>query len=255
MRIAAVVSLLAASTLHAQGTIAGVVRDEAGQPIRDADVVIIGEQVRGRTDSAGRFAINGIDKGFYHVRARRLGYLPSELTTDLSKNGKVELTFELRIRPAILDSIVVRADPNNRCPDRTMVGYHCRKQRGKGVFLSDDDLADRGAIELGDVFRDVDGFRLQTIVTRWGPKPQPFATRGARCINALVNGLPFGPTNPLPDFAVNLIAVEIYALPGDVPPEYQRFLSLWSSRQSSSPVGRDSNNARCSLVVYWTRYS
>jgi hypothetical protein len=252
MRTAVVLSLLLASALPAQGTISGVVLDQAGRPIRDADVMILGDKARGRTDSTGRFTIANVEKGFYHVRARRLGFAPSEVTTDLSKNGKVELSFELKVRPAILDSVRVIA--SGRCPDRTIIGYYCRKRMTNGVFLSDDDLADRGAIELGDIFRDVDGFRVDMVPTPWGAKPRPLATRGARCLNALVNGLPAASTNQLPEYAVNVIAVEIYASPSDVPSEYQRFVSMRTNRQSSSPVGRDSPNARCSLVVYWTEY-
>lgn len=252
MRTAVFLSLLLASALRAQGTISGVVLDPAGRPIRDADVMILGDKARGRTDSTGRFTIANVDKGFYHVRARRIGFAPSEVTTDLSKNGKVELTFELKVRPAILDSVRVVAA--GKCPERTLIGYYCRKRMTNGVFLSDDDLADRGAIELGDIFRDVEGFRVDVVPTPWGAKPRPLATRGARCLNALVNGLPAARTNLLPAYAVNVIAVEIYALPNEVPPEFQRFVSLASARQTSSPVGRDSPNARCSLVVYWTEY-
>jgi hypothetical protein len=252
MRIALAFSLLLASAVHAQGTIAGVVLDPAGHPVRDADVMILGEKARGRTDSTGRFTISNVDKGYYHVRARRIGFLPSEVTTDLSRDGKVELTFELKARPAVLDSVVVLAD--GRCPDRTFVGYYCRKRTTKGVFLSDDDLADRGAIEVGDIFRDVTGFRIETIPTNWGPKPRPLATRGARCLNALVNGQPLSRTNPLPRYAIEVIAVEIYAMPNDVPSEFQRYVSMQSARQTSSPVGKDSDNARCSLAVYWTQY-
>ncbi len=252
MRSAVAFSLLFASALGAQGTISGVVLDPAGRPIRDADVMILGDKARGRTDSTGRFTIANVEKGFYHVRARRLGFAPSEVTTDLSKNGKVELTFELKVRPAILDSVRVVAA--GKCPERSLIGYYCRKRMANGVFFSDDDLADRGAIELGDIFRDVEGFRVDVVPTPWGAKPRPLATRGARCLNALVNGLPAARTNMLPQYAINVIAVEIYAQPNDVPPEFQRFVSLASARQTSSPVGRDSPNARCSLVVYWTEY-
>src|SRR5689334_918526 len=136
MRTAVALSFLLASALRAQGTISGVVLDPAGHPIRDVDVMIIGDKARGRTDSTGRFTIANVDKGFYHVRARRIGFVPSEVTTDLSKNGKVELTFELKARPAILDSVRVVAK-GGRCPERTLVGYYCRKRIGNGVFLSD----------------------------------------------------------------------------------------------------------------------
>ena len=250
----AVAALLVASSVGAQGgTITGTVVNPAGDPVAGAEVVLVTEKPRARTDSAGRFALTQLDAGFYRVRVRHVGFSPMEITTDLGKNGKVDLKFELRLRPAMLDSVVIRAD--GKCPELTYVGFNCRRRGGKGIYLTDDDLADRGATELGDVFRDVEGFRIEVVPTPFGAKPRPLATHGARCLNALVNGRGIASTNPLPRYAYELIAVEIYPLPSDVPPEYDRYVWQRNIRQSASPVGKDSPNARCSLVVYWTAYS
>jgi hypothetical protein len=233
------------------GTIAGVVLDEAGHPVSEADVYAFPEKNRGKTDSTGHFSIPNLPSGFYRVRVRRLGYRPTEVTTDLTSNGHVDLKIEIAVRPAMLDSVIVQAD--GKCAATSFTGFNCRKQRGKGLYLTDDDLADKGAIELGEVFRDVDGFRLETRATRYGPKPIAFATRSG-CINALVNGRPLSLTNPLPLFATDLIAVEIYTLPSSVPSEYQRYVWDPTIRQTSPLVGRDRNDQPCSLAVYWTSF-
>ena len=260
MRLTAVaLSFVFASALYAQdpprqgGTITGMVVDQAGRPIANADAFVITDTKRGRTDSTGKFTITNLDAGFYRIRVRRIGYLPSEISTDLSKNGLVNLKFELFLRPAILDSVLVTAE--GKCPELSYRGFNCRKRSAKnGVFLTDDDLLDRGAVELGDVFRDVQGFRIEMVPTPFGAKPRPLSTFGARCLNALVNGRAMALTNQLPRYAYELIAVEIYAHANDVPEEYQRYVWQRSARQSSAPVGRDSPNARCALVVYWTSY-
>jgi hypothetical protein len=249
---AVLLALLSGQNAIAQGgTIAGVVLDEAGHPVGDADVYAFPEKNRAKTDSTGKFSIANLPSGFYHVRVRRLGYRPGEITTDLGDNGHVDLNIELAVRPAMLDSVIVQAD--GKCASVSFTGFNCRKQHGKGVYLTDDDLADKGAIELGEVFRDVNGFRLETRSTRYGPKPIPYATRGG-CINALVNGRPIALTNPLPLFATELIAVEIYPLPSSVPAEYQRYVWDPTIRQTSPMVGRDRNDQPCSLVVYWTSF-
>jgi len=248
-------ALVSAETLTAQnptgGTIAGVVLDEAGHPVMDADVYAFPEKNRAKTDSSGRFSIGGLPADFYHVRVRRLGYRPTEVTTDLNANGHVDLKIELAVRPAMLDSVIVQAD--GKCAATSFTGFNCRKAHGKGVYLTDDDLADKGAIELGEVFRDVNGFRLETRPTRYGPKPIPYSTHGG-CINALVNGRPLSVTNPLPLFATDLIAVEIYPVPSSAPAEYQRYVWDATIRQVSPIVGRDRNDQACSLVVYWTSF-
>jgi len=234
------------------GRITGTVLDDSGHPLPDADVLAFPGNARTRTDSVGHFSISGLDGGFYRVRARHIGYASLEISSDLDKNGHVDLRYELKLRPAVLDSVVVMEHGN--CPVINYTGFNCRKRFGKGVYLTDDDLADKGAIELGEVFSGVSGFRIDTLPGIFGQRPIPRATHGARCINALVNGRPFASTNPLPRYATELLAVEIYALPNDVPSEYARYVWQGNLRFSSMPVGPAGPNERCSLVVYWTSY-
>jgi len=235
------------------GSITGIVVDELGKPIRDVDVFAFPETVRGRTDSTGRFAITKLGAGFYHVRARRLGYSPLEITTDLAANGHVELKFELKPRPAMLDSVVISA--TGKCPEVSYSGFNCRRRSGKGLYLTDDDIAEKGAIELAEVFTDVRGFRVEPAMTRLGVRPIPRSTVGNRCLNALVNGRPLSPTNRLPYYATELIAVEIYASPNDAPKEYQRYVWLSATRQTSALMEHELPNQRCALAVYWTAFN
>jgi len=234
------------------GSITGTVTDEGGRPIAGADVHAFPDSKHARTDSAGRFILLDLGSDFYHVRARHIGYLSSEITTDLAKNGHVDVKLELKPRPAILDSVIIMA--NGKCPPLSFGGFNCRRRFGKGVYLTDDEIAEKGAIELGEVFDSVPGFRSEVRFTATGRKPVPIATRGNRCLNALVNGRPISVTNPLPRYANELIAVEIYAVPSEVPPEYQRYIWMGSARQTSALIGRRVTDESCSLVVYWTSF-
>src|SRR5438445_5942001 len=92
------------------GSITGTVMDELGHRIVDAEVHAFPESVHARTDSAGRFVLAKLGSGFYHVRVRHLGFASTEITTDLTKNGHVDLKFELKARPAMLDSVIVEAN-------------------------------------------------------------------------------------------------------------------------------------------------
>lgn len=255
----AAASISPRSALHAQrsGVIAGTVFDEAGKPIAGADVVASADNARATSDSAGRFEIRNLDAGTYSVRARRLGYMPARITADIGRGGRADLRIELKVRPAILDSVFVVAKGDKTCPDRSYAGFSCRRQTAKGVYLTDDDIFDKNARELGDIFRDVPGFRIEFAATAFGRMPMPIPTKASQCLNALVNGRIVAPTNPLPRFADEMIAVEIYASPGDVPEEYQRY--VWGRQGRQSQSFRDRAGAgtseRCSLVVYWTSFS
>ena len=110
-----------------------------------------------------------------------IGFSATEITTDLGKNGHVDLV-ELKRRPLLLDSVVVQVE--GKCPIRQYSGFNCRKLTGKGIYLTDDDIMDRGAIELGDIFRDMDGFRIEQVMTQFGMRPNPIPTRGNHCLNA-----------------------------------------------------------------------
>jgi hypothetical protein len=256
MRDALIVLLLSASVAGAQGstngTISGSVVDDNGAPVRDADVFAPPATARARTDSTGHFALANLPPDYYHVRVRHIGFSAAEITTDLGKGGHVDLKFGLKRRPVMLDSVVVQVD--GKCPMRNFTGFNCRRRTGKGIYLTDDDIMDRGAIELGDIFRDMDGFRIENMNTSLGWRPMPIPTRGNHCLNALVNGRIYARTNPLPRYATDLIAVEIYSSPNEVPPEYQMYVANPEARQSAPRVPHDSPTNRCALAVYWTEY-
>jgi hypothetical protein len=256
MRNTLIVMLLSASVAGAQGgtgaSITGSVVDDHGSPVRDADVFAPPSTARARTDSVGHFVLSNLPAEFYHVRVRHIGFTAAEITTELGKNGHVDLKFDLKRRPVMLDSMIVQAD--GKCPPRNYLGFNCRRRLGKGIFLTDDDIMDRGAIELGDIFRDMDGFRIEQVMTQYGMQPSPIPTRGNHCLNALINGRIYARTNPLPRYATNVIAVEIYPTPNDVPPEYQQYVSNPDARQSAPRIPHDSPTNRCALAVYWTEF-
>src|SRR5262249_25323575 len=96
------------------GTIVGVVRDSASQPIVGADAAVRPGDPRTTTDSAGRFRIGGLKPDNYTVRARKIGYRADSWDAKLGKDGKVEVQLELAAAPRLLDTVVVSAD--RPCP-------------------------------------------------------------------------------------------------------------------------------------------
>jgi hypothetical protein len=235
------------------GVIAGTIVDESGRPIADVQVVASADNAQAMSDSAGHFEIRNLDAGQYNLRARRIGYLPTRTTADISRGGRADLHIEMKARPAILDSVIVLAE--GKCADRSFTGFYCRKRFGKGVYLTDDDIFDKNAREVGDVFRGVAGFRVELRPSIWGPMPTPISTKGSRCLNALVNGRLPSPTNQMPRFADQMLGVEIYLAPSDVPAEYQQYAWGHANRQTSMYADHGSPSEHCSLVVYWTTYS
>ena len=240
---AAVALVLLAPPAFAQqqtrgATIFGTVRDSVGQPIPAADIVAQPGSHRTRSDSAGNYLLTGLDDGNYVVAARKVGYAPERWDVKLSKTGRLEVKFTLG-RSVRLDTVVVVARAN--CPPYTFNGFLCRQRTGGGVFLDYNDIDERRVHYTADLFRDIEGFRVELRRTRSGPVPVP-ARRGFGCINSLVDGREASPANPVPINPGDLTAIEVYLRPDSVPEPYQRH--TWPTNLTRT--------GRCSVIVYWT---
>jgi len=159
----------------------------------------------------------------------------------LSKNGRIEVKFVLG-RAVRLDTFTVTA--RSDCPPRTLNGFMCRRRTGGGVFLDYADIDERAANYTADLFKDIEGFRVDLRRTRSGPVPVP-VRKGFGCITSLVDGREVTPANPVPTHPADLSAVEVYLRPDSVPLPYQRY--TWTSNVSRT--------GRCSVIVYWTLWA
>lgn len=111
-------SMLWASPVVAQrttGTIRGVVTDQTGQPVDGAEVTAVnletGVALRVTTGADGRYVVFGLPVGPYNIRARRLGYRPTE-TQNIHVNiaETVSLNFRLPPAPALLEEVIVTGE-------------------------------------------------------------------------------------------------------------------------------------------------
>src|SRR5881275_878452 len=107
------------------GIIRGVVRDSAARLMPNSDILVVPTGRRMRTDSAGRFSFDGLDGGQYTVRARHVGYGPTEWTVDLSKGGKAEIQLVLGARIVALDTVFV--NDGRPCEPQKYEGFVCRR--------------------------------------------------------------------------------------------------------------------------------
>src|ERR671910_1119528 len=82
LALAAVVLALGAGTLLAQGStgkIEGRVRDQAGAPIANAQVFIVGTAFNALTNPQGYYFINNVPAGTVNVRAAFIGYKSTQV--------------------------------------------------------------------------------------------------------------------------------------------------------------------------------
>jgi hypothetical protein len=232
-RIALTTGILAfASAAHAQSaTIRGIVRDSSMQPVARAEVSLDPTSRRIRTDSTGRFVFDSLDGGQFVVRARRLGFNPAEWTVDLSKSGKIDVQLVLGPRIAMLDTVFAR--DGAPCEPQEYQGFMCRRALAKGRFIDYTDIDSMNVLYSADLLRDIGGFTSVVRSTSIGPTRQA-ASR--HCTVVLVNGVAT-PWGGVPESAYDIIGIEIYQTPQDIPKEYRRY--TWGKED-------------CWLVAYWT---
>jgi TonB-linked SusC/RagA family outer membrane protein len=98
----------AASAQGQTGSIRGAVRDAVSQrPIEDAEVSVVGLQMRTTSDEAGAFVLNNVPIGQQRVQVRVLGYSSQIATTSVTAAGPNQLDFALRQSVVALDAVVV----------------------------------------------------------------------------------------------------------------------------------------------------
>ena len=228
----ALIAVVAGIAGAQSASIRGVVRDSAARPMPNADVIIIPGGKRARTDSTGAFAFGSLESGKYVVRTRRVGYAPTEWTIDLSNSGRAELQLVLGARLGVLDTVFVNGD--RPCEAQKYEGFLCRRGSANGgVFIDYTDIDTMPVWYSADLLRDVGGFTVGIRSTRNGPTRIPVSRQ---CTTILLNGVPSGWAS-IPEEPYNIIGIEVYKIPKDVPKEYRRY--TWGKEH-------------CWLLAYWT---
>jgi hypothetical protein len=110
---AACLSLLAAAPIGAQqappapsATIVGTVRGPDAEPVVAAEILVGGE-LRARSDTLGRFAASGVAAGDVELLVRRFGYAPARVTLRLAPGSRRTLRVELQRAARTLAPVVV----------------------------------------------------------------------------------------------------------------------------------------------------
>ena len=110
MAIVAIALVPAGLQAQADGTITGVVIDQATQrPVQEAQVVVVGTQRGAMTDQQGRFSIPGVPPGTYEIRARRVGYAPIVQRVTVSSGQTETANFSLATSATQLQEVIVNA--------------------------------------------------------------------------------------------------------------------------------------------------
>ncbi len=111
---------IATSPLAAQdvtGKVEGTVTDQAGAPVANAQVFVVGTSFGAVTNDKGYYFINNVPVGTYSLRAQFIGYAPSEVRAVRVLGGQT-LTVPIKMQSSavVLTGITVTAAANPIVP-------------------------------------------------------------------------------------------------------------------------------------------
>ena len=138
------------------GNIAGTVTDSTGLPLVGVEITVEGLQVRTSTNERGAFYLGGIPYGTRILRARRLGFAPSQTTIDISTPA--DATANIHLKPLVerLPPVVVHGGKMNYTG--RLAGYYERlEKKSSGYFVTRDQIDHENPRMLGQLLQRVPG--------------------------------------------------------------------------------------------------
>lgn len=162
--------------------VSGRVTREDGQPLRGANVLVLGTQIGVATDDDGRFYLTGIASSGTKLRVTHLGYEAAEIPVTFTAAGEAAVSVSLRESPVDLGTVTVTATRSRellrnvplplsitdaaRLQRSTPVGVPDALEGEAGITLVRDgvwgtDVSIRG-LSRANVVTLVDGARIET---------------------------------------------------------------------------------------------
>jgi TonB family protein len=138
------------------GNVAGTVTDSAGAPLLGAEVTVGGAEARAFTDEQGVFHLEGVPYGARSLSARRLGFVPGQVSVQVAQ--ATDATVSIRLRPIATTLPPVIVGPSRMSYTGRLAGYYERlERRSNGYFITRDQIDHEGARLLGQLLQHVPG--------------------------------------------------------------------------------------------------
>lgn len=235
--------------VESQGSIAGrVLADSTRVPIAAAELIISGATTRALTDTAGRFVLRDVPGGRRFLVTRALGFSPETSQVELFDNESVSREIFLKRRMTTLGEVTVRDSAPALASAKLREFTERRRASVGGRFLDSTVIAKWENRKTGDLLSTVPGVDVQRVRSEAylsGSRAPPSirAGTGSRPVpcymDIYLDGAPVALGNK--PFDINSLglnhvaAIEVYAGPGNTPPQYNR----------------TSNG--CGVVLIWTK--
>ena len=224
---------LAPARLGAQqskGTIRGVVMvSPERRPIEGARITLVGMEAATVTDAKGRFLFEDLIPGRYVIQASAIGFAQLTSPVVLRSSQTLDVEFLADAEAVELPEVAVREMANNGPVD-----WIRRKSEGRGRYISRAEIESRNAATVPDMMRMLAGVRVEC---RNSVQCSVRMARSPRGCNPafFMDGIPSDPAIAWLTPVQEVEGIEVYSGPAETPPELE------------------SAQARCGVIVIWTR--
>lgn len=221
--------------------LSGRIVNESGVAVRGASINFLGRTATTTSGGDGQFQMKGLPGGTQVMIVRSVGLTATILPIDLSTRPPHTITVTMHKPPPTLEAVNIVADREQLSSTYKKVGFSDRQKLGFGTFLTEEQIANHGALTTADVLTGLQqrmyagdngdhGINGGAIDARAGPWQW-----WLQCTLFVVDGQVLGTeASNLPPPA-QVIGIEIYKAgerPGITPP-------AWATE--------------CAEVVVWTR--
>lgn len=246
-----------ASAGRAQSVLLGsVVGDgEPSPPLSGAEVTIPVLSLAARTDSLGRFVLNGIPKGLFRITIRRVGFEAMVVEARFTGRDTLAVDFEMTPLAVSLDTVSVQGVATQH---GKFLEFEDRRAHGGGSFLTRADLEKEKDRPLGDILAKLQGVRLN----RYGAESAVASSRlagtvGGRGGDAMDRrkGAPRGCYSQVYIDNVRVFSSgvgEALFNINAIPPATIQGIEYYASR-AETPIQYATSRADCGTLLIWTR--
>ena len=205
-----------------------VVTDTLAQPIAGAQVVVSGVAGPATSDSAGVAVATGIPFGTRIIAIRHPAYQEERAVLQLASPEPLQMSVVMAPAAMTLDTLLVVGERRVAALDRN--GFYERRKQGLGKYFTRDAIERTPSGDLGPIFRQVLGFRVDYAPT--GGSFRLRSSRGAISLRSSVcepfiriDGVPADMEQLSTLSPQHVEAIEAYPSVGAVPPQYANGLN------------------------------
>jgi hypothetical protein len=222
----------AAHAQEATSSIRGqIVEQGTGTPVFGARITLLGTTKAATSDSAGRFAFQGLAPGLYVLQAGSIGFTKGAFQLQLGDGETLNQVFELAPRVYGLEPMTVEAQ--RRLQGRRFEELRQRMARGMGTFITKEDIQRRNPGRLMDLLRTVRGVRAECA--------------GSACVVKFAGQ----PTSCEPHYLLDGLSSDSY-IAQSLEPRDVEAIELYRGA-AEMPAEFGGIDAACGVIAIWTK--